>query len=108
MIRFQIKNPDAEPFFTEWADEVLGDLSKQTAALQVADLRREHPNAEISIERSSVIPRKKQKVVRFKIQAKDDFTYYSVVFPIEQKDEQLAKIREKHPNAKVTPEEREV
>lgn len=108
MIRFQIKNPNAEPFHTEWVEEVLGDLSSQTAAKQVAELRREYPDAEISVKRSSVIPRKKQQVVRFKIQEKDNFTYYSDAFPIEQKEIKLAQIREKHPKAEITPEEKEV
>lgn len=107
MIRFQVKNPDST-FFTEWSEETLGDLSTQTAAKQVAELRREHPLAEISVERSSVIPRRKQTVVRFVIKELGDQTYYSKVFPIEQHDIKLAQIRERHPKAEITPEIREV
>jgi|ERR1041384_3172683 hypothetical protein len=108
MIRFQITNPESEPFQTEWADEVLGDLSKQTAAQKVAELRRDYPKAAISVERSSIIPRKKQQVVRFKIKEKEDYTYYSAVFPIEQKDIKLAEIQERHPKAEIIPEEYEI
>jgi len=108
MIRFRIKNQDSEPILTEWVEETLGDLSKQTAAQRVTELRRDHPESEISVERSSVIPRKKQKLVRFKIQDKGNQLYYSAVFPIEQKDARLAEIKERHPDAEITPEEREV
>lgn len=99
MIRFR-----AGLFVTDWEEETLGDLSTQTAAKRVAELRREHPDAVITLERSSVIPRKKQRVVRFKIKQKDDL-YYSAVFPVEQKDIKLAQIREKHPKAEITAEE---
>lgn len=107
MIRFRITKLEGDPVVTDWTEEILGDLSVQTAAKYVADLRREHPDGVITVERSSVIPRKKQVVVRFKIQEKDDL-YYSAVFPIEQKDEQLVKVQTRHPEAEITVEEREI
>lgn len=106
MIRFRVKNPDSE-FNTEWQDEVLGDVKTQTAARQVSKLRQEYPDAEISVERLGVIPRKKRKMVRFKIKDRDTL-FYSIIFPIEQKDEQMGKLHEKFPKAEITPEERNV
>jgi hypothetical protein len=88
-------------------DEVLGDVSTQTATREVARLRTEHPDAAISVERSSIIPRQKRSVVRFKIQEKDDL-YYSAVFPVEQQDDQYNRIRKLHPDAEITPEVWEV
>lgn len=107
MIRFHVKTDD-EVLSTSWQEEVLGDLSRQTAAQKVSELRREHPEGIISVERSSVIPRKKSQVVRFKIQYRNNDTYYSAVFPIEQKDIKLAEIQKKHPKATITSEERDV
>lgn len=108
MIRFQIKNPESEPFLTEWVDEITGDLSVQTAAQKVAELRREHPDGEISIERSPIIPQKKQTFVRFKIQDKSDRTLYSIPFPLSEKDAQMERLKQEYPQAEISAEEREI
>lgn len=105
MIRFQIKNPDRKPFVTEWHEEVLGDLIRQTAAQQVARLREEYPDAEISVERSTVIPRKKQQMVRFKISQKGDRTMYSIAIPAEHKEPELVRLQSKFTGAEITAQE---
>lgn len=109
MIRFHITNPNAEPsVVTEWHEEVLGDLGRQTAAQQVARLREEYPDAEISVERSTVIPRKKQQMVRFRIAQKGDRTMYSIGIPVEHKEPELARLKAKFSDAEITIEEFEV
>lgn len=105
MIRFQIKRPNGDIILTEWHEETLGDLSRQTAAQQVAKLRQEYPDGEISVERTSVIPRKKQQMVRFKISQKNDVTMHSIGIPLQHKDAELARLKEKFPDAKITAKE---
>ncbi len=104
MIRFRIDDGE-QSTLTEWVDEVLGDPAVQTAAMRVAELRRDYPTAAISLERSSIIPRKKVAVVRFKI-VDGEATLYTIPFPIAERDEQLARLVEKYPDAEIIPEER--
>ena len=119
MIRFRIDNGDT-PILTEWVDEMLGDLHQQTAAQRVAELRRDYPTSAISVERSSVIPRKKQKVVRFRVHLTagvddgvvgslpKDTDVFTTPVPIAQKDEEFASLKARFPQAVITPEEREL
>lgn len=101
MIRFHVKTKDAT-ITTEWQDEpITHGAGPQTAVVAMTELRREHPDAAISIERTTVIPKPEQNQARFKIRLPNNETRYSKVVNESEADKLLAELREKFPKAEV-------
>lgn len=105
MIRFKVCQDDADDILTEWEPEhVRQGLGPHTAVQRMSELRVTYgPEARISIERTTVIPDGDHRQVRFKI-VDGDMTWYSIPFPVAEKDERRAEIEQKFPNAVVTEE----
>lgn len=100
MIRFKIKQGD-EITLTEWQDEPLKHGGgSQTAVVAVSELRQQYPDAAISIERTTIIPKPEHNQVRFKIVLANNETRYSKVVNESEADTLLAELNKKFPNAK--------
>jgi hypothetical protein len=79
MIRFKIVNGD-DILLTGWQDEpVRHGAGPQTAVIAMTELRQQYPDAAISIERTTVIPKSDDGKVRFKIQAGQAVMYSKIV-----------------------------
>lgn len=104
MIRFSIKQGDAEPILTEWENEPSRAGSVHTAVARMTELRQTYgSDARISIERTTVIAESDRRQVRFKIVTKKS-THYSLPFPIAERDGRMAEMRDKHRKATITEE----
>lgn len=104
MIRFKIAQGDADPILTEWTEEPLRAGVTHTAAQQMTELRKTYgSDARISIERTTVIEEPDRRQVRFKIKTQKS-THYSLPFPITERDQRLAEMKEKHRKATITEE----
>lgn len=105
MIRFSVKQGAAEPILTDWEEEhVRHGVGVPTAVARMNELRRTHgSDARISIERTTVIAEPDRRQVRFKIVTEKP-THYSLPFPIAERDERLAEMRDKHRKAEITEE----
>lgn len=84
-LRFKIVEGDTITL-SPWLDEqVTNGGPHSTAAQTMAQLRKEHPHAAISIERDTVIRPARQATVRFKIDVSDEkgntATFYSKSVP---------------------------
>lgn len=105
MIRFKIDEDNKDPAWTEWEPEhVRQGLGPHTAVQRMSELRQIYGvDARISIERTTVIPEGDHRQVRFKI-VDGDMTWYSMTYPIAEKDARRAEIEQKFPNAVITEE----
>ena len=89
--------------FTEWEDERVkhGIGAPHTAPERLSQLRREHPNAAISIEREGD-NRDPNRIVQFRFQIKTaDEIRYSRPIAEHEKEERLREIREMFPTAEI-------
>lgn len=102
MIRFKITEKDKYDVFTSWEDELVrAGMGPHTAVQRMSELRAVYgKDAAISIERTTVIPDADHRQVRFKI-VEGRKTRYSKTFPIAEKEQRLAEIKEKFPEAEV-------
>lgn len=104
MIRFKIMQGESEPVLTEWENEPVRAGGIPTATQRMTELRKTYgSDARISIERTTVIEEPDRRQVRFKIETKKS-THYSLPFPIAERDERLAEMKEKHRKATITEE----
>lgn len=90
-LRFRIQNRDTTSF-SEWVNETIQHAGPQSTAAQImTQLRREHPNAAISIERDVKPAIERAVMVRFKIDVTDKdgngATLYSKSVPESESDE---------------------
>jgi hypothetical protein len=70
MIRFKITQDD-HTTFTDWMEEpVTHGAGPQTAVVEMTKLRQTYPQAKISIERATAIPRPERKLFRYEIHVK--------------------------------------
>lgn len=102
MIRFKIVNGD-DILLTPWAEEpVRHGAGPQTAVVAMTELRQQHPDAAISIERTTVIPKPDANQVRFKIQV-GQATYYSrVVSEGGEAEALLSELQKNYPRGVIT------
>lgn len=105
MIRFKIQTGDSEPVWSEWEEEPLRSGPVHTAVQRIEEIRKTYgPTAQISIERTTIIPDVDHRQVRFKIDNGKNEIRYSKTFPIAEQDDRLTEMNEKFPAATVTPE----
>lgn len=102
MIRFHIQTGDST-VATEWQDEpVRHGVGPQTAVVAMTGLRQQHPDAAISIERTTVIPKPDANQVRFKVQV-GQLTYYSrVVSEGSEAEALLSELQKNYPKGVIT------
>lgn len=92
MIRFKIVQGD-DILLSSWQDEpVRHGAGPQTAVVAMTELRQQYPDAAISIERTTVIPKPDADKVRFKIQA-GQATMYSKTVSESEADALEAELR---------------
>jgi hypothetical protein len=102
MIRFKIINGD-DILLTGWQDEpVRHGAGPQTAVVAMTELRQQYPDAAISIERTTVIPKPDAHQVRFKVQV-GQVAYYSRVVNEGSEAEALAsELQKSYPKGVIT------
>ncbi len=89
--------------FTEWEDERVkhGVGAPHSAPERLSQLRREHPDAAISIEREGENREPNLIVhVRFQIKTAEEIRYSRPIAE-DEKEERLREIREMFPNAEI-------
>ena len=96
-LRFKVVEGDTITL-SKWLDEQVTNGGPQsTAAQAMAQLRKEHPHATISIERDTVIRPTKPTMIRFKIDVGESTFYYSKSVP----ESEEAALREQVENDEV-------
>lgn len=91
-LRFKIVDGE-NVSFSEWVDEAIQHAGPQSTAAQVvAQLRKDHPNAALSIEREVVPPIQRPAMVRFKVDVGDNTFYFTRAVPESEANELRAKI----------------
>lgn len=102
MIRFHI-DESGDTTSTEWIEEpVTHGSGPQTAVVEMTRLRKLHPDAAISIERTTVIPQQEHNQVRFKILLPNNETRYSKIVSESEADQLRLELLAKFPKAEVT------
>lgn len=119
MIRFHVQQGE-ETVTTEWVEEsVKHGNGPKTAVTEVEKLRQLYPDAAISIERATVIPKSSRQMFRYDVFVRDGFqkvidndgermvhivntTVHSRPFQEAERESVIAQLREKFPDAKLT------
>ena len=102
MIRFKITEGE-NVTLSPWADEpIKHGANPPSAVTMMAELRQQHPNAAISIERTTVIPKPENNQVRFKIVLPNNETRWSRVVNEDEAEKLEAELRESYSKAVIS------
>jgi hypothetical protein len=119
MIRFKVQQGDSATL-TPWIEEVVKHgAGPQTAVVEVGKLRQQYPDAAISIERATVIPKPERQMFRYDIFVRDGFikvidedgehivhvantTVQSRPFQEAEREAVITELKEKFPDAQLT------
>lgn len=119
MIRFKIVEGNRETL-TDWVEEpVKHGAGPLTAVVAISELRQQYPNAAISIERTTVIPKPSQQMFRYDIFVRSgglqvidkdgkhpvtltNTTVQSRPFQESERESIIAELHKKFPDAKLT------
>lgn len=102
MIRFKIVNGD-DVLLTPWQDEpVRHGTGPQTAVVAMTELRQQYPDAAISIERTTVIPKPDTNQVRFKVQVGKVAYYSRVVNEGSEAEALMTELQQRYPKGVIS------
>jgi hypothetical protein len=102
MIRFKIVNGD-DVLLSPWQHEPVNHgTNPQTAVVEMTKLRQQHPDAAISVERTTVIPKPEFNQVRFKIALPNNETRYSKVVSEDNAEALQTELQQQFPKGVVS------